>query len=34
MTDPRMFAGIASQCRKDKSRLMQYLWKMVDEAFY
>jgi hypothetical protein len=34
MTDRRKFAGVASQFRKDKSRLVQYLVNMADEAFF
>jgi hypothetical protein len=34
MTDPRKFAGVASQCRKDNSRLVQYLGNMADEGFF
>jgi hypothetical protein len=34
MADPRKFAGVASQFRKDKSRLMQYVGNMVEEAFF
>jgi hypothetical protein len=32
MTDPPKFAGVASQCRKDKSRFVQYLVNMADES--
>jgi hypothetical protein len=29
MTEPRKYAGVASQCRKDKSCLVQYLGNMA-----
>jgi hypothetical protein len=34
MIDPRKFAGVASQCRKDNSSLVQYVGNMADEAFF
>jgi hypothetical protein len=34
MTDPRKFAGVASQYRKDESCLVQYLLNMADEEFF
>jgi hypothetical protein len=34
MTDLRKFAGVVSQCRKAKSRLMQYLVNLANDAFF
>jgi hypothetical protein len=32
MTHPRKFAGVVSQCRKDKSCLVQYMVNMTDDG--